>query len=287
MLRSVTIDIAAGATDYAIESSYKLPVDVEALAVQPHMHYLGKQVHAYAELPTGAQQELILIKRWDFNWQGDYRYKAPIFLPKGSTLRMRYTYDNSEGNVNNPSRPPRRVTYGLDSSDEMGELALQLLPLRADDLAVLKRDFLKNWGLADNIARARAMLRRNPKDAENRTALATSLAASGRTAEAMKEVQQAIMDEPTFARAHYILGQLFLGQNDAPNANIALKRAVELDPANASLQNDLGWVLLASGDVAAAIEHLERAVQLNPADDLARQNLAKARAMAQQGRLKK
>jgi hypothetical protein len=278
LLRSVAIDIPAGMTDYAIESSYKLPVDVEVLAVQPHMHYLGKEVHAYAELSTGAQQELILIKNWDFNWQGDYRYKNPVFLPKGSTLRVRYAYDNSEGNLNNPNHPPQRVTYGLDSSDEMGELALQLLPVRADDLAVLKRDFLKNWGLVDNIARARAMLRRNPKDAENRTALATSLAASGRTAEAMKEVQQAIVDEPTLARAHYILGQLFIGQHDASNAKTALERAVELAPNNPSMQNDLGWVLLANGDVAGAIEHLKKAVQLDPADELARKNLEKARA---------
>jgi hypothetical protein len=119
LLRSVDMAIPAGAKDYAIENSYTLPVDIDVLAVLPHLHFLGKDVHAWAEFPDGRREELIYIKQWDFNWQGDYRYKKPVFLPKGSTVKMRYTYDNSNENPRNPNQPPRSVTYGLQSSDEM------------------------------------------------------------------------------------------------------------------------------------------------------------------------
>ncbi|MHA3775403.1 tetratricopeptide repeat protein [Verrucomicrobiota bacterium sgz303538] len=279
LLRSVDVDIPPGASDYAIESSYKLPVDVDALSILPHLHYLGKEVHGWAELPDGTQRELILIKQWDFNWQGDYRYATPVFLPKGSTLRMRFTYDNSASNARNPNQPPKRVTYGLQSSDEMGELWLQLLPRNPGDLDVLRRDFAKNKGLPDSIAWATAMLLLNPKDAATRAKLGTALAVAGRTDEAIQALEQAIADDPKLARANYVLGQVFLRQQNATKAKTAFERAVALDPDNANMQNDLGWLLLATGEISKAIEHLEKAVQLNPADALARQNLEKARAM--------
>jgi tetratricopeptide (TPR) repeat protein len=278
LLRSTEIDIPPDATDYAIESSYQLPVDVDALSILPHLHNLGREVHGWAELPDGTERELILIKQWDFNWQGDYRYAAPVFLPKGSTLRMRFTYDNSASNPRNPHQPPQRVSYGLQSSDEMGELWLQLLPRDPADLDVLSQDFVKNRGLPDSIAWARAMLRREPKDAAIRADLGAALAASGRIAEAVQTLEQAIGDDPKLAQAHYLLGQIFCQQQNPAKAKTALIRAVELDPDNSNAQNDLGWLLLATGDIPMAIEHLEKAVQLNPTDTLAKQNLEKARA---------
>src|SRR4029434_10327978 len=100
-----------------------------------------------------------------FNWQGDYRYSQPVPLPKGSTVRMRFTYDNSAANERNPNQPPQRVTYGPQSSDEMGELWFQVLPQNPAELDLLKRDCVKNLGLPDAIAWAKAMLQRDPKDA--------------------------------------------------------------------------------------------------------------------------
>jgi hypothetical protein len=34
------------------------------------------------------------------------------------------TYDNSAGNPNNPSSPPRDVTLGMDTTNEMSQAAL-------------------------------------------------------------------------------------------------------------------------------------------------------------------
>jgi hypothetical protein len=281
MLRSVEIDIPAGEQDYAIESSYQVPVDVEALAVLPHLHYLGKEVHGWAELPDGERRELIFIKQWDFNWQGEYHYAKPVFLPKGTTLRMRCTYDNSATNPRNPNQPPQRVAYGLQSSDEMGELTFQLMPRNPVESAVLMNNVMKNVAIPDAIAFAKVMLRANPNDAARRANLGASLALAGRVPEAVQELEHAVFDNPDLPQAHYVLGQIAMRQQDARKARRALFRAVELDPDNPKIHNDLGMVLLAMGQTDAAIEHLAKAVELNPTDPLPRTNLEKARETKQ------
>ena len=45
------IDIAPGRRDYVNADAYTLPVGVEALAVQPHAHFLATEVRAWATLP--------------------------------------------------------------------------------------------------------------------------------------------------------------------------------------------------------------------------------------------
>ena len=47
------IDIAAGRRDYVNADTYTLPVDVDALAVQPHAHFLARDVRAWATRPDG------------------------------------------------------------------------------------------------------------------------------------------------------------------------------------------------------------------------------------------
>ena len=68
---------------------------------------------------------LIWIKQWDFNWQEEYRYKTPPFLPQGTRVDVQWTYDNSAENPRNPNRPPKLVTWGEQSTDEMCELHLE------------------------------------------------------------------------------------------------------------------------------------------------------------------
>jgi mono/diheme cytochrome c family protein len=278
LLRSTAIDIPAGASDYAIESEYRLPVDVSLVGIAPHLHLLGKEARGWAELPDGKREELIFIKQWDFNWQGDYRYARPVALPAGTKLKMRFTYDNSAANPRNPNQPPRRAEYGLGTSDEMGELWFWLETKTQSDLAALQRDHFGTYGLRDKLAVNEALLRRNPKDAASRTELAAALAAVGKPEEAISHLEQATADDPTWERAFYMLGTLLtrLGRLDAGEA--ALTRATELDPHDAKAQANLGTVLLTKGDAARAAERFEAALKILPDDAVARDGLEKARA---------
>jgi hypothetical protein len=91
----------------------------------------------WAILPDGRKQWLIRIRDWDFNWQEQYRYAAPMRLPAGTRLEMEFTYDNSAANPHNPNHPPRRVGWGPESTDEMAGLHLQVIPPRNEDLEEL------------------------------------------------------------------------------------------------------------------------------------------------------
>ena len=119
VLGNQKIDIPAGESHYVVKSSGILPMDVEALAVFPHAHYLAKDMKVDAHLPDGTVQPLIWIQDWDFNWQGAYRYASAMKLPKGTRLEMQYTYDNSAANPHNPSNPPREVKFGEQTTNEM------------------------------------------------------------------------------------------------------------------------------------------------------------------------
>ena len=133
VLKAGNIDIPAGDAGYEATDWGVLPQDVELVGIIPHAHLLCKDMKVEAHLPDGKVEPLIWIKDWDFNWQGQYRFAETLKLPKGTRLEMRYVYDNSDNNPHNPSHPPKRVTYGEQTTDEMGFAFLQVaLPNRGD-----------------------------------------------------------------------------------------------------------------------------------------------------------
>src|SRR5262249_60113656 len=101
----------------------------------------AREVEALATLPDGTRRWLIKIKSWDFRWQHVYRLVSPVALPRGTTISMHYTYDNSAANLRNPQQPPQRVFWGQFSRDEMGDLWLQVLTRTEDDRQVLNQTF--------------------------------------------------------------------------------------------------------------------------------------------------
>ncbi|MBO60690.1 MAG: hypothetical protein CMO63_01785 [Verrucomicrobiales bacterium] len=131
------VDIPAGVKDYTVEDSFVLPVDLEAFSVSAHAHYLGKQMRMTATLPNGVKKELIHIPDWDFTWQEEYNYSEFVSLPKGTRLDTTIVWDNSEDNPSNPHNPPRRVRWGLQSTDEMGSLTLAVKPKNLSDMRSL------------------------------------------------------------------------------------------------------------------------------------------------------
>ncbi len=127
------LNIPAGDSHFVVEDQLRLPIAVYALGIYPHAHYLGKQLEAWSIAPDGKRTPLILIKDWDIDRQSVYSYRKPVLLPAGSVLHMRYVYDNSAANPRNPANPPVRVRNGNRSTDEMGHLWLQVLPVHATE----------------------------------------------------------------------------------------------------------------------------------------------------------
>jgi hypothetical protein len=101
-----------------VKATWNVPVDVEALAVTPHMHQLGREFRMSVTYPGGRSQDLLHIDSWDPNWQNTYYFEDRVTLPKGSIVKVVARFDNS-AHPRNPHRPPKLVTWGPEVTDEM------------------------------------------------------------------------------------------------------------------------------------------------------------------------
>jgi len=256
------IDIPAGERDYAISDTYVVPVDVQVLSLYPHAHYLGKEMTVRATLPDGTVKRLLHIRQWDFHWQQDYRYVSPVTLPRGTSIAMRYTYDNSDQNPANPD-PRRAVTWGPQSSDEMGNLGLQLLTRSAADDALLKRQFADRE-TRDNVLGAEIRVRHAPEDPHERRWLGSSYLEAGRAADAIVHLEIAVRLDPRSAQAHNFLGGALLAAGRVDEAIRHLRNAATLAPGDAHLHFNVGKALAAASRPAEAAQRFERAIALDP-----------------------
>jgi tetratricopeptide (TPR) repeat protein len=272
-LESKSIDIPAGESNYVVRDSYVLPADVDLVSVYPHAHYLATTMRGTARLPDGTTRTLLSISRWDVRWQDQYRYKAPLFLPKGTTVTMDFAYDNSGGNRNNPQRPPVRVRWGPKSTDEMGALWLEVIPRQREDSDLLTRDFLSRELRADTEA-AELRARSDPANPAAHNALALKYMASRRFDEAEDELEKALGLQPTDAEAHSNLGTLLQARGRLTDGVRHLEQAARLKPNDDRIRVNLGNGRHAMGDEAAAIGEYRRAVKLNSSNADAHFNLA-------------
>ena len=185
---------------------------------------------------------------------------------------MRYTYDNSTNNVRNPLQPPQRVTYGPQSSDEMAELWLQLLPRTTNDAAILTAAY-KAKMMRVFMAQDESLLRINPADAKTQTHLALLLLGQRRAAEAEDHLRTACRLSPLDDAPHYTLGLLFRAANQLDSARAEFETALRLNPKNAKAQGNLGVIAAAQGQLSAAESYFRAALQSNPDDETARRSL--------------
>ena len=139
------IDIPPGDDAFGRYVFMELPAAVELIDVTPHMHYLGREVEAYATLPDGAQVPLIKIDDWDFRWQDSYVYREPVKLPKGTRIEALFRFDNSAHNPFNPSSPPQRVREGWQTTDEMCLFYFTLVPAEPKTLGAIQRASIESF----------------------------------------------------------------------------------------------------------------------------------------------
>jgi tetratricopeptide (TPR) repeat protein/mono/diheme cytochrome c family protein len=273
-LGSETIDIAPGSRTYTITDSYRLPVDVDVLAVQPHAHNLARRIEGWAVLPDGTTRPLVTIADWDFRWQDVYRYAAPFALPAGTTLVMQAVYDNSADNARNPYQPPRRIVWGQNTNDEMGDLWVQVVAHAPSDWARLSDDVeRKKW--QQDLAGYLAVLSRNPGDAGTHEIVAALYLREGRTVDAMRHLRESLRIAPGSAPALFSLGVALSMERRFGEAIAAYVEALEADPAYADAHANLGATLHLSGRFDEAVAHYRRALQLAPENADVHSNLAR------------
>ncbi|MBV8708480.1 MAG: hypothetical protein JO028_14920 [Acidobacteriaceae bacterium] len=187
-----SLNIPPHARDITVHDDFRLPEDVDIIAIYPHAHYLGKLLEAYATLPGGARQWLIRIPQWDFNWQSVYLYRAPVFLPRGTVITMRFHYSNSSA---------KRVCAGNGATDEMSHLWLQVLPRSGGDRRSLQI----------------ALMQHRLDYLSARYNLALALMKAGQTEEALTHMQKVAAAYPTNARLQQQYADLLQLQKQKPD----------------------------------------------------------------------
>jgi len=112
---------------------FTTPVKVSLFAIWPHAHLLNQSYEVFTTAPNGDTTKLIRIPEWDFNWQGSYHFKKYIVLEPGTTIHVYATYDNTINNPSNPNSPPKLVTWGEKTTDEMLFLPINYVPYSPGD----------------------------------------------------------------------------------------------------------------------------------------------------------
>jgi tetratricopeptide (TPR) repeat protein/mono/diheme cytochrome c family protein len=271
-LGSQGIDIPPGDGRYVVEDRYTLPVDATLLAVQPHAHYRAADVTGTATFPDGATRTLIHIGGWDFRWQHVYRYSEPVRLPRGTTVAMRYVYDNSAENPRNPQQPPARVRWGQRSFDEMGDLWFQLATDSDADRSRLRGD-VQTKMTAEDLIGLETMLASAPDDAELHDDAGVLALLLGRPAVAVSHFRASAGRRPQSAAAHYNVGTALTAAGLFDDAIAAYERALAINPRYAVALNNLGDTLMAVGRLADALPRYEAAVAADPTLPESRNNL--------------
>ncbi|MDQ1453713.1 MAG: hypothetical protein QOK38_3579 [Acidobacteriaceae bacterium] len=274
------LDIPAGNSHFVVEDELRLPIAVYALGIYPHAHYLGKQLEAWSIAPNGARTPLILIKDWDIDRQSVYSYRKPLLLPAGSVLHMRYIYDNSPANPRNPANPPIRVHNGNRSTDEMGHLWLQVLPVHA-----IERDRHGHDSDARMLLERAWMEHRLTRDPTDRLAaynLASLDSMSGNASGAISIYSKLAAAEPTDARIATSLGAAQQQNGDWRSAIATYKHALTLDPAYTDARYNLATVELQHDQYDAAAADYRALLQQHPDDAAGHGGLGAALAQLQQ-----
>jgi Flp pilus assembly protein TadD len=294
------LDIPAGDGNFIVTDEFTLPENVQLLALYPHAHYLCRDMLAVARLPGGSEKTLIHIPRWDLNWQAVFRLAQPEPLSRGTTLVMRYRYDNSSENIVNPNNPPQRVTAGNRAVDEMAHLWLQVLPetqpgQQRDPRMILQEalarhhiennpaDFEAHYNLAamlqargasdDAVLHYQSALDLRPDDATVENALGAALLSSGRIPDSIKHLHAATTARPEYFDAHYNLGIALASTGEFARAAQEFAAAAKLKPEDSGAEANLGAALAELGQNDQAIAHFQRALQLDPKNQQARENL--------------
>ena len=302
------IDIPAGDKDFLVSDDFRVPLNLRVLAIYPHAHYLAKLMEGYATLPDGTRKWLVRIPDWDLNWQGVYKLKTPMLLPEGTVVSMRYHYDNSATNLRNPSHPPKEVRGGIQATDEMGHLWLQVLPeadgdrrevlqtaLSEERIKKYPQDFAANFNMGDamlskgDAGQAESYFfnatRANPDSVVAATELGIALFTEQKFEQAEEQFKKALAIDAKYTDARFDLASVEAENGELEAASADFKEVLLERPDYPKAQEHAGDVMFAlgdklakAGDNAGAIVEYRAALSYRPNDVELRTSLGAALA---------
>ena len=150
-------------------------------------------------------------------------------------MTMQITYDNSGGQPRQPPRPPRRVLWGPQSSDEMGVVWLKVVPVHDDGCG--RPDADDAAGVPAGGHRRAAAMRGQRRTGRwvAHSFLARDICRRESSKEAVAELEEALRLKPGDAETHSNLGTRSTVARPRRRGDAAhLREAARLAPARRS-----------------------------------------------------
>ncbi len=126
------LSIPANTTRTFFQQS-NVPVGVTLLYGWPHMHLIGRSIRSYATTAANDTIRFFDVPKWNFHWQMNYIFPRTVRVPASSKLHATAFYDNTASNPFNPSSPPKNVSSGEGTEDEMMGVYFAFLPYQNGD----------------------------------------------------------------------------------------------------------------------------------------------------------
>lgn len=243
-----------------------LVVDRDALlhGMIPHMHFRGKDVVVRARFPDGREETLLMVPRYDFNWQTRYQLQSPLSVPAGTRLSYVAHWDNSAGNRHNPDSSVT-VSYGQQSTDEMQGVGLYLsAPRGSQAVESTVSTGAGTEAIPHDLTRLRQKVADEPANVAAHLELAAALSSQKDLAGGRAQYAAALELQPTNHLAIQGLAALDMEQGDLASAEKHLRRAIEISPDEYGLWNDLGVLLVRTGRAAEAESCYRQAIACAP-----------------------
>lgn len=116
---------------FVFSGNARFPNGFTVHSVYPHAHKLARRISTSVVHAGGAVEPLVEVPRWDFDWQREYVLAEPTRVGPNDELALTCTYRNTAADQpwhNGAQLPPRDVTWGEGTEDEMCSMTLYITP---------------------------------------------------------------------------------------------------------------------------------------------------------------
>lgn len=170
------------------------------------------------------------------------------------------------------------VTRQNAAAIEKLKKAVALAPTHFDANLSLGRALFGNGDLAASIESFRAAIKQQPRDVKANFFLASALERDGKTADALNIYYELIKIAPNLAEGYLGAGVLLVKTEGASSAEgfKNLQKAAEINPNLYEARVTLGKILLQQNNAKEALIHLRKAVELLPENPEPRYQLMQA-----------
>jgi len=151
-----------------------------------------------------------------------------------------------------------------DRAEDSCRESLRLDPTLVEVEKGLGELYLASGRPGEAEAMYRALVARNPQDADGHIGLARALESTGRFDVAEASYRKAVAVEPAFWGGYNRLGTFLLSRGDMAAAIVAFREVTALTPSSATAYNNYGAALQLSGDLEGAAEAFRQSLDIEP-----------------------